>query len=191
MTQPMPDAYSRAQLRKELIANRRAISALKKNEWDSAIAQNVLRLLKETPCKVVGVFWSIQAEPDLILAYHVLHQMGYQLALPVVQASHAPLRFQAWRPGDEMDTDRYGIPTPKPNQAHLQTDCLLIPCVGFNEANFRLGYGGGFYDRTLAQENTLGKKPLAIGISYSLGKTQFDAGPHDVAMDHIITEISR
>lgn len=188
MTQPKPDAQPRAQLRKDLIAKRRAIPEAQKNAWDSAIAQNVLRQLKQYPSQVLGVFWPIQAEPDLMLAYQALHTMGVQLALPVVQAAHAPLQFFAWAPGDVMDTDRYGIPIPQANQVQLQPDCLLIPCVGFNEEHFRLGYGGGFYDRTLAQNHSLQIKVRTIGIGYADTQVEFNADSHDVAMDCIITE---
>lgn len=189
MTQPKPVAQSRAQLRKDLIAKRRAIPAAQKNEWDSAIAQNVLQHLKNHPCQILGVFWPIQAEPDIQLAYLALHKIGVQLALPVVQVAHAPLQFFAWAPGDTMDTDRYGIPIPQATKIQLQPDCLLIPCVGFNEEHFRLGYGGGFYDRTLAQLHTMQNKVRSIGIAYADCQVEFKADPHDVAMDFILTEI--
>jgi 5-formyltetrahydrofolate cyclo-ligase len=190
MTQPKPVAQSRAQLRKDLIAKRRAIPVAQKNEWDSAIAQQVLQRLKQYPSQVLGVFWPIQAEPDLLLAYQALHKMGVQLALPVVQAAQAPLQFFAWAPGDVMDTDRYGIPIPQATKEQLQPDCLLIPCVGFNEEYFRLGYGGGFYDRTLALASPSQAKPRTLGVSYSFAKVDFSADTHDIAMELIITEIS-
>ncbi len=75
---------------------------------------------------------------------------GYRLALPVMQGKAKPLLFRAWAPGDEMDRAVWGIAEPKPDKPAVEPDILIVPLLAFDRAGYRLGYGGGFYDRTLA-----------------------------------------
>ncbi len=116
--------------------------------------------------------------------YAALAELGVQLALPVVTAKAVPLRFACWNPGDPLIKDAMDIAIPTSPQCWVQPQALLIPCVGFNTHRLRLGYGGGFYDRTLATA----PRPIAIGVAYADALTAFDSGPHDVALDGIITE---
>jgi 5-formyltetrahydrofolate cyclo-ligase len=104
----------------------------------------------------------------------------------VVAAKDAPLRFAAWTPGDAVVRDMMGVSIPAPPQRIVQPQALLIPCVGFTSGRVRLGYGGGFYDRTLA----MSPRPLAIGIAYSIARTTFAHAPHDAVLDLVITESS-
>ena len=115
--------------------------------------------------------------------YADLAQEGVKLALPVVMGKGAPLGFAGWTPGDALVCDAHGVPTPVKKNL-IRPEALLIPCVGFNADNIRLGYGGGFYDRTLAVK----PRPLAIGVAYASARTSFNADPHDIALDIVITE---
>lgn len=115
--------------------------------------------------------------------YATLSREGVKLALPVVLGKQRPLGFASWAPGDALVDDAYGVPTPV-ERDWMYPEALLIPCVGFNADNIRLGYGGGLYDRTLATK----PRPLAIGIAYASARASFSAGPHDVALDIIITD---
>ncbi|GAB3540712.1 hypothetical protein GCM10027343_10210 [Noviherbaspirillum agri] len=133
----------------------------------------------------MGVYWPIRSEPDLHQAYAELTSRGIQLALPVVVDNNAPLKFIAWKPGDPTTKDAFGVAIPISGE-EIRPEALLIPCVGFNALCYRLGYGGGFYDRTLAQS----PRPLTIGVGYSCGFAAFDADAHDVALDAVITENS-
>ena len=132
----------------------------------------------------------MREEPDLRDVYAELAAQGVQLALPLVVARDAPLQFAAWTPGEPLEVDAMGVSIPAQISAQgrimLNPEALLIPCVGFNAARVRLGYGGGYYDRTLA----VAPRPLAIGIAYANGLASFDAAPHDAALDLIITEAS-
>jgi 5-formyltetrahydrofolate cyclo-ligase len=116
-------------------------------------------------------------------AYRQLHAAGIHLALPVVIDKEAPLRFVAWAPEDELIAGAYGTRVPARHDIVLP-DALLIPCVGFNTARFRVGYGGGFYDRTLAQAT----RPLTLGVAYEATLASFTPDAHDIALDTIITE---
>jgi 5-formyltetrahydrofolate cyclo-ligase len=182
MTQP--SLLSRATLRKNLLALRRNTAPTMRHQWDSAIADNLLRWCSQYRPASLGLFWPIQAEPDLREIYPELQKMGIQLALPLVQAKQQPLLFLEWQSGDAMDTDEYGIPVPQQRERSLIPQVVLIPCVGYNRDKFRMGYGGGYYDRTLAKQ----PRPLALGIAYAQAQADFAAETHDIAMDEILTE---
>ena len=188
MTQPPPSVkhptQTRAHLRKFLLGQRRATAALERQQWDDIIASRVLGWCRQQMPASLGVFWPIQAEPDLLSCYPKLQKLGIQLALPLVQNKEQALVFLSWIPGDSMSVDEYGIPVPTQRDHIIKPTALLIPCVGFNTNNYRLGYGGGYYDRSLA----LAPRPFALGIAYHQGQTNFSAESHDLPMDLIITE---
>lgn len=188
MTQPSPGANpaptTRAALRKFLLEQRRATVASQRQLWDEKITAKVIDWCRQQRPVSLGVFWPIQAEPDLRCCYPKLQELGIQLALPLVQNKDQALSFLLWAPGDLMSTDEYGIPVPTQRERFILPTALLIPCVGFNAHNYRLGYGGGYYDRTLS----VAPRPQAIGIAYHQGQADFAAQAHDLAMDLIITE---
>ena len=132
---------------------------------------------------LLGVYWPIRGEPDLQDMYAGLTAAGVKLALPLITDHQSPLQFAAWTPGQAMVLDRWGIATPVATTL-VAPHALLVPCLGFNDERFRLGYGGGYYDRTLAQA----PRQTAIGVAHESGRTAFAAQIHDIAMDVIITE---
>lgn len=152
---------------------------------DAAIGERVMAWWSTHRAGTLGVYWPIRGEPDLRETYANLAAQGARLALPIVLDEDLPLRFIEWKPGDAMTRDVYGVAIPLTG-AEVQPDALLIPCVGFNAQRFRLGYGGGFYDRTLAGS----ERPVAIGIGYECGRADFEPGVHDIALDTVITEAS-
>ncbi len=167
-----------------LLNERHAIHESQKSEWDAAIASRVEERLRALSIGSLGVFWPIRGEPDLLALYERLAGTGMALALPVVVGKGQPLEFAAWQPGDAMIKDAFGVPTPAQKRMVSMPQALLIPCVGFNAQRFRIGYGGGFYDRTLA----VPPRPVTLGIAYSCQGIEFSAGPRDIALDEIITE---
>lgn len=126
----------------------------------------------------------MRGEPDLRDAYATLAAQGIALALPLSAMKNTPLRFAGWKPGDALRKDALGISVPESTAPVVRPDALLIPCVGFNADRIRLGYGGGYYDRTLAND----PKPLAIGVAYMLSLAQFPGETHDIPLDAIFTE---
>jgi 5,10-methenyltetrahydrofolate synthetase len=177
---------NKTELRRQLIASRIALENTQRLQWDNAIALHVQQVLKNHSIKSLGVYWPIRGEPDLQLMYEELALHGTALALPKVHAKDAPLSFVAWTPGEALKKDAYGTFTPdKPAMARYP-DALLLPCVGFTRERMRLGYGAGYYDRTLA----LAPRPYAIGVGYSCALTEFEWGAHDIALDLIVTERS-
>ncbi len=176
---------TKTELRAAMIAARNEIAAEARLLHDAKIADAVLDQLADYPIRTLAVFWPIRGEPDLGPAYAELAAHGVRLALPVVITAGAALGFAAWTPGDRMNKDAMGVPIPVMRPG-LSPDALLIPCVGFNAGRVRLGYGGGFYDRTLSSK----PRPLAIGVAYSCTQAKFKAEPHDIPLDLIITESS-
>jgi 5,10-methenyltetrahydrofolate synthetase len=103
----------------------------------------------------------------------------------VVDKVHKTLTFYAWYPGCPMEEDAYNIPKPKDTEIVVPT-LLFVPCLGFGSGGYRLGYGGGFYDRTLA---ALQPKPVTVGLAYAHAHLpSFEPEPHDVPLAAILTE---
>jgi 5,10-methenyltetrahydrofolate synthetase len=175
---------NKVNLRRTLLNARDALSDDMRARSDFSIGEHVTHWLNDHPVNTLGVYWPIRNEPDLRKIYSDISARGVQLALPVVVDKEAPLKFLRWTPGDALDKDRMGIPTPKPSCPDVRPDAVLVPCVGFNANLVRLGYGKGFYDRTLAAS----PRPVAIGIAYACTEAVFEGAPHDVALDVMITE---
>jgi 5-formyltetrahydrofolate cyclo-ligase len=171
-------------LRLALLAQRNAITDDVRAQHDAALYDNLIAWWNRHPVRCLGVYWPIRGEPDLQTMYAELAKRGVQLALPVVTNANAPLQFARWAPGDALVPGPLKVPVPPQPQTFVFPEAVLIPCVGFNRQCFRLGYGGGLYDRTLA----LTPRPLAIGVAYSCGLATFVAAPHDIALDTIVTE---
>jgi len=178
---------ARAALRKALRTTRGAIDPAIKVQWDAHIGAQVLAWWRLRQVDTLAVYWPLAGEPDLRAAYSELGRAGLRLALPVVMERHAALAFTEWTPGEPMIPDEAGVQVPARLRFIERPPALLIPCLGFNEGNYRLGYGGGYYDRTLEQH----PRPFTLGIAYSSQLAVFPHAPHDVPLDAIVTEISQ
>jgi len=180
--QPAP---GKAELRKQMLAARRAIPAQTRAQWDREIAAKVVLWWRESGVGSVGVYWPLRDEPDLQAAYEELAGLGVQLLLPVVIEKAAPLAFAHWSIGEPMVKDAMGVAVPAALRlAEAYPPALLVPCLGYNPQGYRLGYGGGFYDRTLERE----PRPATVGVAYRCLAADFGSDGHDVALDRVITE---
>ena len=180
----MPD---KAVLRKSLAIQRASMDASQKAIWDAAIGARVVawwRAEMGSAAGPLGVYWPLRGEPDLSVAYAELAGSGVRLALPVVLERNAALGFAEWLPGEAMVKDSMGVAVPELLRMVARPPALLIPCLGFNAERFRLGYGGGYYDRTLEAA----PRPLTVGVAYACQQAAFASAPHDVALDLVITE---
>jgi 5-formyltetrahydrofolate cyclo-ligase len=150
--------------------------------------QEVLRVwLLGRQDMAIGAYWPIKGEFDALPALFRWAEADSKrcMGLPVVDKQTKRLSFQMWFPGCEMEDDAYGIPKPKGTPTFVPT-LLLVPCVGYGPGGVRLGYGGGFYDRTLA---TLQPRPTTVGLAYSQGFLPWlQAEPHDVPLDTVLTD---
>ena len=150
--------------------------------------QEVLRVwLLARQDSSIGAYWPIKGEFDALPALFRWSEADpkRRIGLPVVDKLSKQLSFQVWYPGCEMEDDAYGIPKPKGTPV-FQPTLLLVPCVGYGPRGVRLGYGGGFYDRTLA---TLVPRPFTVGLAYSQGFLPWlQAEPHDVPLNTVLTD---
>ncbi len=189
---PMKLPRDKAQLRRLLQAERVALhDRLERAEQ----LQEVLRVwLTQREDVTLGAYWAIKGEFDPLPALHrwtegAGHGTGdgppRRIGLPVMNRQTKQLRFHQWYPGCPMEEDAYDIPKPKGTDLLMPT-LLLVPCVGFGPGGLRLGYGGGFYDRTLA---ALEPRPFTVGVGYAHGHIPWLEGePHDIPLDAMLTE---
>ena len=169
--------------RKRLLAWRASIDPGERARADAAIGKRLIDELARHATGTLAVYWPIRGEPDLTGALASAIQQGWQLALPRVIGRDAPLDFGRWTPGQPMCAVSFGLMLPEPFEPAVP-DVLVIPCVGFDRRCFRLGYGAGYYDRTLAA-----RAVPAIGVAYDgCELASFDAQPHDRAIDCVLTE---
>jgi 5-formyltetrahydrofolate cyclo-ligase len=142
-------------------------------------------VLRQRPVRTVGVYWAFRAEFDPRLLVERLLAEGAAAALPVVVDKKGPLEYRRWRPGDPLVDGVWGIPVPERRET-VVPDAVLAPLVGFDRRCYRLGYGGGYFDRTLA---ALRPRPLAIGVGFELSRIDtIHPQDFDVPMDLIVTE---
>ena len=178
-------AETKKALRRTLLDKRRSLDNVLRKSWDHLVCENLLAYQQKHPALSLGIYYPIQGEPDLMPFYASLSKQGVTLSLPVVTDKQGPLQFARWNPDTAMIKDDFGVTTPKEKDFLPLPDALLIPCVGFTHARYRLGYGGGFYDRTLEKA---ANQPKTIGIAYGCLLTDFSPGTYDIALDVIITE---
>ncbi len=175
----------RREQRRGLIAHR---SGLPREQREEVRARVVPLLRDRVPGlteATIGFYFPFKGEIDLRGLLRELVAGGAKAALPAVVEKARPVEFRAWYPGVIMERGIWDIPVPAPGNPVLPT-LLFIPLVGFDAAGYRLGHGGGYYDRTLA---VLAPKPLCIGVGYEA--TRLDTihpQPHDIPMDAIATE---
>lgn len=183
----MNSMSEKAALRKALMVARAQLDPQQKAVWDAAICARVAawwRAGLQGAGGTLGVYWPLRGEPDLAAAYAELAADGVRLALPVVVEREAALEFAEWTPGEALVRDQMGVAVPAALRMVDRPAALLVPCLGFNAQRYRLGYGGGFYDRTLEQH----PRPVTAGVAYSCLQASFASAPHDVALDVVITE---
>jgi 5-formyltetrahydrofolate cyclo-ligase len=179
-----PDAM-RATLRREKIAARLALPAAAHRAANVAIQHHLTEFLLPLCAGTIAFCMPIRAEADCRPLVEHLISVGWQAAMPVVRTLDAPMEFRAWWPAAPMTADPFGIPVPA-TELSAHPDVILLPLVAFDAAGYRLGYGGGYFDRTLA---AMKPRPLSIGVGFDLAAVK-DIHPerHDIPPDLIVTE---
>ena len=180
--------------RKQLIEKRQNLAD---RNLRNDLLQRVLRIwLIERPDAVIGAYWPIKGEFDPLPALFRWQEAGLEedaksaqrhrkIGLPVVNKVDKTLTFYTWYPGCPMEEDAYGIPKPKDTEV-LHPTLLFVPCVGYGAGGYRLGYGGGCYDRTLA---ALAPCPATVGLGYTHGYVDdFVPEAHDLPLDAILND---
>ncbi|CAN7531857.1 5-formyltetrahydrofolate cyclo-ligase [Trinickia sp. LjRoot230] len=180
---------SKGALRKALREAR--LAAAQANGAHEAIAAGVLELLARATPRAVGFYWPLPGEFDAraTLAEWLSHDAKRQAALPVIAVKGHALVFHGWSPDTPMRIGHHRIAEPQ-GTAVLLPDMLLVPCVGFDDDGYRLGYGGGYYDRTLAGWPGT-TRPLTVGVAYEACRlAALPREQHDLPLDAIVTEKS-
>jgi len=176
--------------RTRLRTARAQMSVADREQAGAAIAAHLRHLLDArfggAAGMVLSAYWPIKGEPNLRPLMAELHERGVRVALPIVERKSAPLVFRLWTPQTRMVRGDWNIPVPPPEAEEAAPEITLAPLVGWDGDCYRLGYGGGYFDRTLA---ALSPRPVTIGIGFEAARlaTIFPQ-PHDIALDLIVTE---
>jgi 5,10-methenyltetrahydrofolate synthetase len=175
----------RRALRARLLAARSELTPHERARREAALAERVAAWLATQPLQRLAFYWPIRDEPDLrgTMTHWLAADPRRSAALPVVEGD--TLAFAPWTPRTPMVAGRFDIPEPATAE-RMAPQLLLIPCVGFDAARFRLGYGGGFYDRTLAR---LTYRPVTCGVAFDVARVDsIGPQPHDVRLDAVLTD---
>lgn len=176
--------------RTRLRGERDAMHVADRHAASNAIGRHLRDLLAErfdNPAgHILSGYWPIKGEPDLRPLMADLHAGGIIAALPSVEAQAAPLVFRRWTPDTRMVRGDWNIPVPPPDARPLTPQIVLAPCLGCDGSGYRLGYGGGYFDRTLA---SLSPRPFSIGVGFQAARLlTIHPQPHDIPLDVIVTE---
>ncbi len=179
----------RKEQRERLVASRLAIAPDTLHAFRLEIDTHLESAFPGLARGTLAMCWPFKNEYDPRFLAHKLRSMGATTALPVVVAPRQPLIFRAWKPGDELAKGVYDIPYPASGDP-VVPDYALVPMNGFDEGGYRLGYGGGFFDRTLAHLREADpKRPVAIGVTYELARMEtIHPQAYDIPMDYVATE---
>jgi len=175
----------RREQRQRLLADRLAVDATRLESWRQSIDTHIERTFPGLGKATVAICWPIRNEYDARHLARRLREHGARTVLPVVVAPATPLVFREWHPGVKLADGAMGIPYPV-DSAEMAPDAVLLPMNGWDAGGYRLGYGGGFFDRTLA---SLAKRPVTIGVSYELARLEtIHPQLWDIPLDYVVTE---
>lgn len=171
--------------RARLLEVRRNMPLAERAALIEPLLANLRTVLEKLAFGSLGIYWPIQREVDVRpLADELCRRRGADLALPVVVQKGASLEYWKWQMGDPVERGFWNIPVPKERRL-VEPDAVIAPLVGFHD-RYRLGYGGGYFDRTLGSAKV---RPFAIGIGFEFSRLDaFVPQPHDVPMNVIVTE---
>ncbi|MDF1756393.1 MAG: 5-formyltetrahydrofolate cyclo-ligase [Verrucomicrobiales bacterium] len=171
--------------RVRLLKKRVAMPASVRRAAAISVAERLNRLIPDVSERICSFYWPFRGEPDLRPLMEQWYQEGAACALPCVTRKNSSMEFRPWEPGTQMEPGIWNIPVPV-NDEVVMPDLVIAPLVGFDRGNYRLGYGGGYFDRTLA---AMSAKPTIIGVGYSdLEMPTIHPQSYDVPMNYIVTE---
>lgn len=183
-----PPNLSKERLRAAALARRSALSDMRREAASRALAGQGDRVAI-TPGMVVAGYWPMRGEIDPRPLMRALAARGARLALPEVVARDAPLVFRAWRDGDALVAGPHGTRHPPATAREIVPDIVLVPLAAFDRRGHRIGYGGGYYDRTLACLRAA-RAIVAAGVAFAVQEVEtVPASPHDALLDLVLTDV--
>ncbi|MDX1974096.1 MAG: 5-formyltetrahydrofolate cyclo-ligase [Rickettsiales bacterium] len=178
----------KSNLRKEYLQKRLSLSDADAQQHALSYSQHLLHYLPATPPCVIAGYSTMRGEIDVMPALQQLAQKGHRLCLPVIAETNSPLVFHSWKPGDALVAGTHNTLAPVAHAPVVTPDIIIVPLLAFDRKGYRLGYGGGYYDRTL-QALRAAQSIQAIGAAYSLQQTDtLPIQSHDATLDAVITE---
>ena len=189
---PIPGAMSgtlpKATLRKIALARRDAVDDATREDFATRIALEGVKIARSAIVKTVAAYWPMRGEPDTRGLLAALNYHEFQPALPVVVGQGMPLIFRRWTPRDLLIEGPYGIMEPSSRLAEVLPDIVFVPLAAFDRRGHRIGFGAGYYDRTL-QALRAAKPILAIGVAFGVQEVDsIPDDPHDERLDYVLTE---
>jgi 5-formyltetrahydrofolate cyclo-ligase len=175
----------RKQTRARLLAERQSLSTIERERIAGTVRDRVFALLGDRLPRSLGLYWPIQGEMNMVPVAEAVLAAGGRVGLPVVVQKAAPVEFWSWKRGERLVAGEWDIPVPK-HRDLVTPELLIVPLVGYDPGKFRLGYGAGFYDRTLAAAVPR-PRTIAVGFGTALLET-IHPQPHDIPMDVVVTE---
>ncbi len=175
----------RKAMRAQLVERRSSIAPVERAAWNETITTALIAGFGIPDEAVIGFCWPYKGEFDARHAVRHWREHGAVAALPEVVANRTPLQFRVWKPGVAMRAGVYDIPVPDGTEI-VAPDIAVVPMNGYDQRGYRLGYGGGFFDRTLAAHE---RRIVAIGVAYGVLRLDtIHPQPHDIPMDFVVTE---
>jgi 5-formyltetrahydrofolate cyclo-ligase len=185
---PSADKTSKADLRAQALTRRDAESAENASAFAGRIAFAGLDLARRLKPGAISAYFAIRNEPSTVPLLELLSREGFRTALPVTGTRGTPLVFRQWRPGEPTSEGKMSIHEPLPEAPEVLPDLLFVPLAAFDRAGNRIGYGAGFYDRTLAKLRAM--KPIcAVGVAFACQSLpEVPREDHDERLDFVLTE---
>jgi 5-formyltetrahydrofolate cyclo-ligase len=183
----MDSSSAKAALRREVLARRGLVPEAEARAFARRLADIGVAFAAEKAAKIVSVYWSINDEVSTFALLDKLAAQGIETALPVMRGRGAPLCFRRWKKGEPLGAAKWGIQEPA-SGPEVFPDLVFVPLAGFDRAGHRLGYGAGFYDRTLARLRAM-QPVTAVGVAYAVQELPaIPSETHDEKLDFVLTE---
>ncbi len=184
----MPSAAPKALLRAQVLTQRSLIEVAAAEAFARRIAEVGAAIATENSARIAAAYWPIKGEASPLPLLERLAARDVVTALPVMAGRNRALVFRRWRPGEPLVEVEFGVKEPAANATEVQPDLIFVPLVAFDRRGHRLGYGAGFYDRTLADLRAKGRT-TAVGIAYAVQELpEITAEDHDQRLDYVLTD---
>jgi 5-formyltetrahydrofolate cyclo-ligase len=181
-------AAAKAALRKDVLARRERISEDEARAFAKRLAMLGAHFVAEQKPASVSAFWSIGTEPSTFPLLESLQRQNVPTALPIIEGRGKPLTFRLWQKGEPLAEAKWGIREPLAQAQEVFPDLLFVPLAAFDRSGNRLGYGAGFYDRTLTRLKSM--KPITtVGIAFAIQEVpRVPADETDEKLDFVLTD---